>query len=176
MKIEIMGYSGSGKSTLCRKLAEMYEVPFLHLDSVHFLKNWEVRNEEEKQKIVSTFLDHNQEGWVIDGNYTKLSYERRVDEADVVIQLLFPGINCLIRCIKRFFTYKGKSRPDMTEGCEEKIDWEFVKWILWEGRSKKARDRYEKIQKQYPGKVVVIRNRRQLDKYLERVKKSEKLG
>jgi len=173
MKIEIMGYSGSGKSTLCRKLAEIYNVPHLHLDTVHFLPNWAVRNDEEKQEIVNAFLDDNQEGWVIDGNYTKLSYERRVDEADIVIQLLFSRINCLFRCVKRFFTYKGKSRPDMTEGCKEKIDWEFIKWILWEGRSKTARNRYKKIQEQYPNKVIVIRNQSQLDEYFEKARRMQ---
>ena len=169
MKIEIMGYSGSGKSTLSRKLSEVYNVPALHLDTVHFLPNWEVRSDDDKQRIVSSFLDSNPNGWIIDGNYTKLSYERRVDEADVVIQLLFSRINCLLRCAKRFSTYKGKSRPDMTEGCQEKMDWAFIKWILWEGRSKTARIRYKNIQKQYPDKVVVIRNQRQLNKYVKSI-------
>lgn len=169
MKIEIMGYSGSGKSTLCRELSKIYNVPALHMDTVQFLPNWKERDDEEKQKMVHSFLDSNPNGWVIDGNYTKLSYERRVDEADIIIQLLFGRINCLCRCVKRFLLYKGKSRPDMTEGCEEKIDWEFINWILWEGRSKTARDRYRRIQNQYPDKVIVIRNQRQLNGYLKKV-------
>ena len=116
MKIEIMGYSGSGKSTLCRELAERYGVPALHLDRIQFLPNWEIRSEEEKKALVAAFLDENPEGWVIDGNYSKLSYERRNEEADQIIQLLFGRINCLFRCAKRFWKYKGKSRPDMGEG------------------------------------------------------------
>lgn len=85
MKIEIMGYSGSGKSTLCRKLAEEYGVPSLHLDMVQFLPNWEVRDNDEKQKIVQSFLEEHRDGWVIDGNYSGLSFEQRAEEADVVI-------------------------------------------------------------------------------------------
>lgn len=170
MKIEIMGYSGSGKSTLCRKLADTYGLPALHLDTVQFLPNWKERDEKEKQKIVQDFLDCNRDGWVIDGNYTKLSYEQRVEEADIVIQLLFGRVNCLFRCIKRFKLYRGKSRPDMTAGCEEKLDWEFIKWILWEGRLKNKRERYIRIQKQYSDKVVVIKNQRQLDHYLKELK------
>jgi len=168
VKIEIMGYSGSGKSTLCRKLSEKYNIPALHLDTVQFLPNWEVRSDEEKHNIVTTFLDNNPDGWAIDGNYTKLSYDRRVEEADVIIQMLFSRINCLWRCARRYHTYKGKSRPDMTEGCAEKMDWEFVKWILWEGRSKQARDRYKRIQTQYSEKVVVLKNQRQLDTYMKK--------
>lgn len=166
MKIEIMGYSGSGKSTLCRKLSELYQVPKLHLDSVQFLPDWKVRPDEDKQRIVAEFLDDHKDGWIIDGNYSKLSFERRVDEADIIIQLLFGRINCLLRCYKRFLIYKGKSRPDMAEGCNEKYDLEFVKWILWKGRSKTVRERYREIQKRYSDKVVVIRNQRQLNDYL----------
>ena len=46
------------------------------------------------------------------------------------------------------------------DGCDEKMDWEFIKWILWEGRSKTVRERYKSIQIQYPDKVSVIKNQR----------------
>lgn len=55
----------------------------------------------------------------------------------------------------------------MAEGCNEKLDPEFVRWILWEGRSRKIRDRYRRIREQYPDKVIVLRNQRQLDAYLK---------
>lgn len=167
MKIVITGYSGSGKSTLCRMLCKQYRVPALHMDTVQFLPGWEIRAETDKQNIVSSFLDSNPDGWVIDGNYSKLSFERRAAEADIIIQMLFGRISCLLRCVRRYRRYKGKSRPDMAEGCNEKLDFEFVKWILWEGRSKKIRNRYKLMRKQYPEKVDVIKNQRQLDAYLQ---------
>ena len=167
MKIEVMGYSGSGKSTLCRRLHEHYQVPVLHLDTVQFLPDWNVRPDAEKQELVCSFLDSNPGGWVIDGNYTNLSYERRNAEADVIIQMLFNRLDCLFRCARRYRTYKGKSRPSMAEGCNEKLDPEFVRWILWEGRSRKIRDRYRRIREQYPDKAIVLRNQRQLDAYLK---------
>lgn len=77
MKIEIMGDSGSGKSTLCRNLSEKYNIPALHLDAVHFLPDWKVRETSETQSLVTSFPDNNPKGWIIDGNYTKLSYDRR---------------------------------------------------------------------------------------------------
>lgn len=167
MKIEIMGYSGSGKSTLCRRLAEWYGLPFLHLDKVHFKANWEIRAEEEKQNMVVSFLDGNPDGWVIDGNYSKLSYERRNEEADLIIQMLFGRFSCFRRCVKRLRMYRGRTRPDMAEGCKEKMDLEFAKWILREGRTGAAAERYRRVREQYPEKVVVIRNQRQLDAYLK---------
>ena len=58
----------------------------------------------------------------------------------------------------------------MAEGCNEKMDWEFVKWILWEGRTKQAKERYKKIQKMYPEKIIVIKNQKQLNKYMKEMR------
>ena len=55
----------------------------------------------------------------------------------------------------------------MAAGCNEKMDWEFIQWILWKGRSKTARERYRNIQSKYPDKVIVIKNQRQLDDYMK---------
>ena len=144
MKIAIIGYSGSGKSTLARKLSEKYEIPVLHFDTVQFLPNWVIRPEEEKQAMTEAFLNVN-DSWVIDGNYSKLSYERRMEEADVIIQLRFNRFASLWRVTRRYLTYKEDTRPDMAQGCKEKLDWEFITWVLWKGRSKKSRQRYQSV-------------------------------
>lgn len=170
MKIAIIGYSGSGKSTLARKLAESYDLPVLHFDRVQFRPNWEIRPQASKEIMTKTFLDLHKD-WVIDGNYSKLSYERRMEEADVIILLLFNKVSCLYRVTRRYLTYKDSSRPDMGEGCKEKLDWEFVKWILRDGRSKTARDRYQWVMRQYPDKTVLIKNQRQLNNVQDRINK-----
>lgn len=168
MKIAIVGYSGSGKSTLARELAKIYQIDILHFDTVQFLPNWNIRGEEEKKRITKDFLDtHN--SWVMDGNYSKLFYECRMAEADVIIILLFNRFLCLYRAYRRYVQYKNTTRPDMAEGCKEKFDLEFAKWILWEGRSKRAKDRYKSLISQYGEKVIVIKNQKQLDKYIQSV-------
>lgn len=167
MKISIMGYSGSGKSTLCRRLAEKYRLPALHLDQVQFLPGWKERSEEEQRRIVSAFLNDNPAGWVIDGNCSRLCYERRIGESDVIILLLFGRLRCLCRCFRRYLTYQVRSRPDMTEGCAEKLDAEFVRWILRDGRTKSMADRYRELQQAFPDKAVVLRNQRQINEYMK---------
>ena len=94
MKIAIIGYSGSGKSTLARKLSERYNIPVLHFDTVQFRPNWEIRPQASKEIMIKTFMDLHKD-WVIDGNYSKLSFERRMKEADVIIQLRFNRISSL---------------------------------------------------------------------------------
>ena len=166
MKIAIIGYSGAGKSTLARKLGEKYGVDVLHLDSVHFLPGWVERERADEQKIVEDFLDsHAERGWVVDGNYTKLSYERRIDEADLVIMMLLGRFACFRRAYLRSRKYKGQTRPDMGDGCAEKFDWEFATWILWRGRSKRARERYRTIREKYPDKTVVLKSQREIDRF-----------
>ena len=165
MKIAILGYSGSGKSTLTAILAKKYGIDVLHFDAVHFLPGWVIRDRAEKERIVEDFLNSHT-SWVIDGNYTKLSYERRLEEADLIIMLLFNRFSCFYRAYRRYKTYSGTTRPDMAEGCPEKFDREFAKWILWDSRKKKARDRYKEIGKEYSDKVIVIKNQKQLDQYI----------
>lgn len=162
MKIAIIGYSGSGKSTLARKLGEVYQADVLHFDTVHFLPDWEIRGDEEKSRITKEFLDtHN--SWVIDGNYSSLFYERRMSEADIIILLLFNRFSCLYRVFRRYKQYKNTTRPDMCEGCNEKLDWEFVKWVLHDGRTKRAQNRYKSVISRYREKVIVVKNQKQLD-------------
>ena len=162
MKIAIIGYSGSGKSTLARKLAERYDLPVLHFDTVQFRPNWEIRPQASKEIMTKTFLDLHKD-WVIDGNYSRLSFARRMEEADVIIQLRFNRFASLWRVTRRYLTYKEGTRPDMAEGCKEKLDPEFISWVLWKGRTKSHRQRYRSIKARYPEKTIVIKNQKQLD-------------
>ena len=173
MKIAIMGYSGSGKSTLAQELAEYYGCPVFHFDAVQFLPGWEIRDQEEKDRQTKEFMDDN-DSWVIDGNYSNLYWERRAEEADKIVLMLFNRINCLYRVTKRYFKYRNQTRPDMAEGCQEKLDWEFVWWILRDGRKKKSRERYKKLIEEYGEKVVVLKNQRALDAWKMQVFKKNK--
>ena len=164
MKIAIIGYSGSGKSTLARKLAEHHKAPVLHLDAVHHLSGWQERDAESEKAIIGAFLDKN-DSWIIDGNYSRDHYERRMEEADLIIMMLFNRISCFARAYRRYKTYKNTTRPDMAEGCPEKFDRQFALWILWKGRSQKALRRYRRIRTAYREKVIVIQNQRQLDRF-----------
>ena len=55
----------------------------------------------------------------------------------------------------------------MTEGCPEKIDWEFLTWILWKGRDSKHREGYRAVLTQYPKKCVVLHSQRDLTRFMK---------
>ena len=157
MKIAIVGYSGSGKSTLAKKLSEKYNCPLLYLDTVNFESGWKERNREEAKKIVAEFMKN--DSWVIDGNYYDFYEDKRLKEADKIIFMNFPRYVCFKQAFKRYLDSKNNVRESMAEGCEEKFDFEFVKWILFDGRSKIYKERYENICSKYKDKVIVCRNR-----------------
>lgn len=167
MKIAVIGYSGSGKSTLAGKLAKKYDIPVLYLDSVHFLPGWEERPDKEAVSIVNRFM--RQDSWVIDGNYGNYSQEERLEQADRIIFMNFNRFACLSRCIRRYMWYYGQegkgSRESMAEGCPEKLDREFVWWILHRGRTGRRKRHYRVIAGKYPQKLVVIRNQKQLEEF-----------
>ncbi len=164
MKIAVIGFSGSGKSTLAREIGREFHIPVLHLDRVHWVSGWRERPLEEKQAIVRRFLD-SRKSWVIDGNYRKLDYERRLSEADRIIFMSFRRFTCLYRVWRRYWRYRGKTREDMGRGCKERLNLEFLWWILYEGRTRKKWMEYKAMMREYGKKVVVISNQRQLDSY-----------
>lgn len=59
----------------------------------------------------------------------------------------------------------------MAPGCPEKLDWEFVRWILWAGRSRAVRTDYEAIRRRWSGKAAVLRTRRDAEAFLEAVRR-----
>ena len=162
MKISIIGYSGSGKSTLAHDISNSYSIPALHLDTVHWLPGWKERPRSEEIEIVAAFLNNNS-SWVIDGTYSRVCYDRRMEESDQIIFMSFNRVSSLLRIIKRYFQYKGKTRYSMTDGCPERINLDFILWVLYKGRTKKYRENYKKIMDNYGSKVITVKNQRQLD-------------
>lgn len=166
MKYLIMGHSGSGKSSLARKISDIYSLPLMYLDCVHFSHDWKSRNDEEAIGILEDFMKKN-DSWVIDGNYFRFILDKRVKEADKIVILLFNRFTCLKRAYQRYFKYKNKVRESIAPGCYEAMDFEFIKWILFDGRTKKRMNTFKKIIEENKDKVIIIKNQKELDKYIK---------
>ncbi|MGX7073622.1 DNA topology modulation protein [Falseniella ignava] len=173
MKIAIIGYSGAGKSTLTEKLSHYYSIPKLHMDTLQFQPGWQDSDRDWMAAEMKNFLTSHSD-WVIDGNYSWCYYEKRMLEADQIIFLNFSPLTCLIRAFKRYLTYRGKVRESMALGCPERFDVEFIRWILWDGRTKTAKERYQRIQETYPEKVIVLRSQKEMDRFLENLTHNKK--
>ena len=168
MKIAVIGYSASGKSTLAARLGEMTGGPVLFLDKVQFLPGWQERDRAEARGMVEDFLNENRErGWVIDGNYANFHQERRMAESDLIFFMDFPRRICLPQALYRNWKYKGRARESIAEGCDEKMDLEFLLWILRDGRSRERRQQFRDLMERYPRKVVVLKRHRDVRHCLE---------
>lgn len=164
MKIQIIGFSGAGKSTLAKTLSNYYNIPLLYLDHVQFYDDWQERTTAQKNIIVKDFLDNNY-SWVIDGNYTSLQ-PQRFKECDILIYLDYNRFFCLFSCIKRYLQNIGKTRESCP--CKEKIDLEFIWWILYEGRTKQKKQKFLKLLNESNGQKLHFKNRKQLNQFLKK--------
>ena len=174
MRISIIGYSGAGKSTLAKTLGEIFNIPVLHLDKVHYLPNWKVRNKDESEKIVEDFINDNKT-FIIDGNYQKYLFELRMKLSDKIIFMDFDRITCFFQAFNRYNEYKGKVRDSMSEGCNEKFDWDFIKWILFDGRTEEKINKYNKVIEENKEKIIHLKNRKEVDDFIEKTKVNKKI-
>ena len=135
-RVMILGCGGSGKSTLARALGERTGLPVVHLDCQFWKPGWVESTREEFDAKHDAAMSGDR--WIIDGNYSR-TYERRAAAADTIILLDLPRLACVYGILYRWLANRGHTRPDMPEGCPEKIDWEFFKWV-WNFRTR-SRDK-----------------------------------
>ena len=167
MKIAVIGYSGSGKSTLAAHLADVYQIPLLHLDAINFKAGWQERPQAEVLADLRTFMA--QPNWVIDGNYMWMDMPRRMQEADTILFFQFSRLRCLRQAYRRYRVYHGRVRTSIAPGCPEKFDPEFVRWILVDGRRRKYRRSYSDVVSRYRKKTVILRNPADVERFEQTV-------
>jgi len=168
-KILIFGSSGAGKSTLAQKLGQELNIPYLHIDTIFWEPNWEVRDKELYLNDLQKFL--NQDTFIIDGNHNYGdSIQLRIEQADTILYLNFNRFKCLYGAVKRYLTYRNKTRSSMTQGCIEKIDFEFIKYILWDYPTKKKKFIFNTINKKFTGKYYQFNNRSAVKKFLKNIR------
>lgn len=109
-------------------------IPKYHLDQLYWRPGWV---ETDKPSFTAKVLKIiTSDAWIIDGNYST-NVEQRMARADTIVMTDIPTWKAIYRVIKRRFQYKGETRPDMTEGCVEKIDWEFIHYVLMYNRTRR---------------------------------------
>jgi adenylate kinase family enzyme len=133
----VIGSPGAGKSTLANELARHTGLPVFHLDRMFWLPGWVERDRDDGRAELAGILAG--ERWIIDGNYGS-TMPMRVARADTVIWLDYPTHLCLGRVLKRWWQYRGTARPDMTEGCPENLNLEFLLYVLSFRRNWRARN------------------------------------
>jgi adenylate kinase family enzyme len=165
-KVLIIGSGGAGKSTLARRLGKITGIEVVHLDKLHWKPNWVEPDKSEWSETVRQILAG--DSWIIDGNYSG-TLEMRMSAADTVIFLDFPRTVCIWRILKRVRRYHHTNRPDIAEGCNEKFDLKFLKWI-WDYPAR-SKPKVEFWLNKFADKIKVIRLRsaKEVEKFIENI-------
>jgi adenylate kinase family enzyme len=151
-RIIIIGCGGSGKSTLAIKLGAKLSLPVHHLDRIFWQPGWVSMPRDQFTAIQKDLVSS--DTWIIDGNYDH-TLDLRLAACDMAIFLDMPRVTCLWNVLKRRVMYHGQTRPDLNEGCPEKIDAEFLRWI-WHFNQDIRPGMVEKLKHLDQGKQVVI--------------------
>jgi len=125
-RVLIIGSSGTGKTTLALALAAKTKLPLIHLDTEYWNPGWVATPDDEWHSIVEDLVER--DSWVMEGNFSG-TFPIRMPRADTIILVTRPRWLCLARAIWRSIKYFRRTRPDLAEGCPEKFDLEFYKWI-----------------------------------------------
>ena len=162
-RILIIGCGGAGKSTLARQLGEKTGLPVVHLDQLFWHPGWV---ESTKDEIDTKILEElGKPRWIMDGNYNR-TLPLRLEKCDTVIYLDFSRFACLFGVLKRVLTTYGTVRPDMAEGCPERFDLDFLKWV-WNFNKSKREKYYRLLNEAEDIEKIVLKNRRMVKRFLK---------
>lgn len=161
-RIVIIGCGGAGKSTLARQLGEKLELPVVHLDKLWWKPGWAESTPEEFDEKLAAELEKPR--WIMDGNFNR-TMPQRLSKCDTVIYLDFSRFACLMGVLKRVLTTHGKVRPDMGEGCPERFDVDFLKWIWYYNPNNREKN-YRLLNEAEGIGTIVLKNRRMVRRFL----------
>lgn len=161
-KVLVIGPGGAGKSTLATQLGELLNIEVLHLDKFYWHPGWIETPKSEWLETVEELV--RRDSWVMDGNYSG-TLDVRYQACDTVIFLDISRTICLWRVIKRAIMYRRNSRPDMAEGCPERLTLEFILWI-WNYPRRTRPKIVRMLESHSEKKIVWLRSQSDVERFL----------
>lgn len=162
----IIGGAGSGKSTVARMLGDKTGLPVINMDKLYWQSGWRLRNRDETRRLVLATIEADQ--WIFEGNFSEL-FQARLARADTLIFLDLPTWMRLARVVRRTIRDYGRVRPDMQEGCPERFDWDFLKWVADYDRRGRAKALQLLADAPAEKRMLHLKSRRQVNAFLRSV-------
>lgn len=167
-RIMIVGQPGSGKSTLAAALGERTGLPVIHIDTIHWQPGWLERSKVEKTRLCREVEQSDR--WIFEGGHSA-TWKTRLARSDVLIWIDRPVSIRIWRVVRRAVVGLGRTRPDMAEGCPERLSSlpEFVRYI-WATR-KSGAEKIAQLATKAPAncQVVQLRSNRDVAVFLCKV-------
>jgi adenylate kinase family enzyme len=172
-RILVIGSGGAGKSTFAKELGAIVDLPVIHLDQVYWKPGWEKPSKQEWAARVERLIAQHE--WIMDGNFGG-TLPQRIKRADAIILLDISRWVCLWRIAKRIVKYRGRHRPDMTPGCQERFDLEFIRWI-WSYPTRSKPAKLALLSATGPDqRVVILGSGREVRHFLDETRRERDLG
>ena len=161
-RVAVIGCPGSGKTTFANRMGAITSRSVVHLDKVLWNPNWEMLPYDKRKTIHDGLIADNE--WIIDGMWRSHLVDR-FNRATLVIFLDYKRRVSFFRALKRRVKYRGKQRDDIADGCLEKLDRDFTRYI-WNFR-KNVRPLILRLIADNPQvTTVVLPNPKSADKFL----------
>lgn len=110
----------------------------------------------------------------MDGNFGG-TLPQRIKRADAIILLDVSRWICLWRVARRAVKYRGRHRPDMAPGCQERFDLEFIKWI-WRYPTQSKPAKLALLSATGPDqRVVILRSNAEIKRFLDETSREQEL-
>jgi adenylate kinase family enzyme len=164
-RVLVMGSSGSGKSTFARRLSDITGIPAVSIDALFWKPGWVESDKEDFRRRMTDVARAPR--WIMDGNYMASGAgELRRHLSDTIIWFDLPRSTCMFGILTRIARSHGKVRPEMAEGCPEKIDLEFFRYV-WTYRQQQRPKLVAFFEGLRPDQALVcFTDREQADGYL----------
>ncbi len=165
-RIAVIGNAGSGKSTVAQKLQSVLHLPLYHLDQYFWKPGWGQPDRDEYKKIHDELCDRDE--WIIEGTNLSL-WDHRMERAQALVILKIPRLQCLWRIVKRAIKFHGKETPSSAQGCPERINGAFFKFLKWAWDFElkfeaKVAELMEKYGHSKP--IIVLQSQKEIDTFL----------
>jgi adenylate kinase family enzyme len=162
-RVAVIGCSGSGKTTLANKLGCALGVQVVHIDS-HY---WRIVDGRRVESTPEEWRARHSEliaepRWVLDGMKLGVLPDR-LRRADAVIYLDLPLRSLIAGIARRRIQYRRQGDPE--RGIYTTVNWPMLKWVLTFRH--KHRAAVLQLVNDFPGRRIVLKNRREVQKFLE---------
>lgn len=126
-RVLVIGCSGGGKSTLSQTICERLNLPYVSMDrDFYWLPGWIKRARAEERSLIAAKVA--EERWLMDGS-GQSSFDLRLPRTNLILWVRMPRWLCLWGALSRAVMGYGRTRPEMAEGCPERINGEFLRYI-----------------------------------------------
>ncbi len=162
-RVLVLGSSGAGKTTLALALGQKFGLPVIHLDAHYWNPGWVETATDDWREKVAWLMEGDR--WVMDGNYHNTLIPR-LERCDTAIFVDRSRFACIWRVIRRRLIYHGRTRPDLPQGCPEKIDWEFLRWVWKYPKNIRPKTLAYLQERSSDKRIIILRSDREIARFL----------